>query len=257
MEFKGFDENFSLQGKIALVTGAGAGIGQAIALMYGRKGADLILADRNQETAAATAAEAGKYGRKAKAYLCDVSEIESIHAMVRAAVADFGRIDILVNCAGIGVIDDAETISKEYWDSTLAVNLSGAFFMSQAVGRMMIEARSGVIINIASQAGLVALDKHVAYGASKAGLISVTKALAYEWGEFGIRVNSISPTVILTAMGKSGWAGEVGENFRKKLPLGRFGYPEEVAAVAVFLASDAAGLITGENLVIDAGYTIQ
>lgn len=258
MEFTGFDENFSLSGKTAMITGAGAGIGEAISLMFGRKGADLILADMNLDHAQKTAKTAAdKSGVKTKAYRCDVSDIADIQETVDQAEADFGGIDILVNCAGVGFIENAEDFRRDLWDKVLAVNLSGAFFMSQAVGKKMIARKKGVIINIASQAGLIALDKHVAYGASKAGLISVTKALAAEWGEFGIRANAISPTVILTEMGKGSWSGEVGENFKKKLPLGRFGYPEEVAAVAVFLASDAASLITGENIVIDAGYTIQ
>jgi NAD(P)-dependent dehydrogenase (short-subunit alcohol dehydrogenase family) len=129
--------------------------------------------------------------------------------------------------------------------------------MAQSVGRHMIEAGGGKIINMASQAGLVALDNHVAYCASKAGVISVTKNLAFEWGQYNINVNSISPTVILTELGKKAWAGEVGEAMKKLIPAGRFGYPEEVAAVALFLASDAANLITGENIVIDGGYTIK
>ena len=257
MEYNGFDENFSLAGKIALVTGAAAGIGEAIALMYGRKGADVILADMNAAAAEAVAAKIRAGGRRALAVQCDVSDVKSIQSAVEAAVGEFKRIDILVNCAGVGLIDDAENLSAEFWNKTLAINLGGAFFMSQQVGRIMIKQKGGKIVNIASQAALVALDKHVAYTASKAGLVGVTKVLAYEWAEYNIQVNAISPTVILTELGKRAWAGEVGENFKRKLPAGRFGYPDEVAGVAVFLASDAANLITGENIVIDGGYTIQ
>jgi NAD(P)-dependent dehydrogenase (short-subunit alcohol dehydrogenase family) len=257
MEYNGFDENFSLAGKIALVTGAAAGIGEAIALMYGRKGADVILADMNVAAAESVAAKIRAGGRKALAVQCDVGDGKSIQSAVETAVGEFKRIDILVNCAGVGLIDDAENLSADFWNKTLAINLSGAFFMSQQVGRIMIKQKGGKIVNIASQAALVALDKHVAYTASKAGLVGVTKVLAYEWAEYNIQVNAISPTVILTELGKRAWAGEVGENFKKKLPAGRFGYPDEVAAAAVFLASDAANLITGENLVIDGGYTIQ
>lgn len=257
MDFTGFDENFSLAGKTALVTGAGAGIGEAISLMFGRKGADLMLFDLNGDAAGRTASSAAASGRKAKGYRCDVSRMDDVRIAVDAALADFGRIDILVNCAGVGFIENAEDITRETWDKVINVNLTGAFFMAQAVGRAMITRKNGVIVNIASQAALVALDKHVAYGASKAGLVSVTKALAYEWGEYGIRANAISPTVILTEMGKGSWSGEIGERFKRQLPVGRFGYPEEVAAVAVFLASDAAGLITGANIVMDGGYTIQ
>ena len=164
---------------------------------------------------------------------------------------------ILVNCAGVVFLDDAENLSDEYWDTTIAVNLKAPFVLSQLTARQMIKQKSGCIINIASQAGFIALDKHIAYTASKAAIIGITKVMAAEWAEYGIRVNAISPTVILTELGKKAWAGAVGDAMKKKIPAGRFGYPEEVAACAVFLASDAAGMITGSNLVIDGGYTIQ
>jgi NAD(P)-dependent dehydrogenase (short-subunit alcohol dehydrogenase family) len=129
--------------------------------------------------------------------------------------------------------------------------------MSQAVGRIMIGQKGGKIINMASQGGVIALDRHAAYNSSKGGVIVLTKVLACEWAEFNIQVNAISPTVILTELGKKAWAGETGEAMKKKIPAGRFGYPEEVAAAAVYLASDAANLVTGSNLVIDGGYSIQ
>src|SRR5690606_6061139 len=128
----------------------------------------------------------------------------------------------------------------------------------QAVARQMAEqGGGGRIVNLGSQAGLVALDRHVAYMASKAAVIGITKVMAAEWGQYDIQVNAISPTVVLTDLGRKAWAGEVGENFKKKLPAGRFAHPEEIAACALFLASDAAAMITGANLVIDGGYTIQ
>ena len=257
MDFKPFDENFSLSGKIALVTGAGAGIGEAIALMFARKGADIVLVDMNAQTAEANAEKIRASGRKALVQAGDITSTATIGKIVDDAVKEMGRIDILVNSAGIVRLDDAENLSEEYWNSTLAVNLSASFFMAQAVGRQMIKQKSGRIVNIASQGGVIALDKHVAYNTTKAGIIMMTKVLATEWAEFGIQVNAISPTVILTALGKQAWAGEVGEAMKKKIPAGRFGYPEEVAAAAVYLASDAASLVTGSNLVIDGGYTIQ
>lgn len=256
-EFSGFDETFGLNGKTALVTGAGAGIGQAIAMLFGRKGAKVILADMNEEACRETKRRMGKPDDEVFCLRCDVASKESIDETVAKAAALTGSIDILVNSAGVGIIDSAENISLEDWDKTIAVNLRGTFLMSQAVGRIMIRQGHGKIINLASQGGVVALDKHVAYNASKAGVIMVTKVLAMEWGKHNIQVNAISPTVILTEMGRRGWAGEVGENFKKKIPLGRFGYPEEVAGAALYLASDAANLVTGENLVMDGGYTIQ
>lgn len=256
-EFTGFDETFGLDGKTALVTGAGAGIGQAIAMMFGRRGAKVILADMNEDACRETAARMGNPEGRVFCLTCDVSSKDSIDAAVAEAVKLTGVIDILVNSAGVGLIEAAEDLSLEYWDKTMSVNLRGTFLMSQAVGRIMIRQKHGKIINMASQGGVVALDKHAAYNASKAGVIAVTKVLAMEWGKHNIQVNAISPTVILTEMGKRSWAGEVGENFKKKIPAGRFGYPEEVAGAAVYLASDAANLITGENLVMDGGYTIQ
>ena len=256
MEYTGFDKDFRLTHKVALVTGAAQGIGHAIAVLYAEKGADVILVDRQDDVKNAAAAVT-QFGRKALPLVADITNTASVRKVVQDSMQAFGKIDILVNCAGVALLDDAETLSEEYWDTTMAVNLKACFIMAQQVGREMIKAQSGKIVNIASQAGLIALDRHVAYCVSKAGLIGMTKVLAMEWAEFNINVNSISPTVILTELGKKAWAGEVGEAMKKKIPVRRFGYPEEVAAVALFLASDAAAMITGENIVIDGGYTIQ
>jgi glycerol dehydrogenase len=256
MEYTGFDRNFSLEGKVAMVTGAAQGIGQAIAVLYAEKGADLVLVDL-QDTTDGTAKTVTGFGRKAVSVVADLTKKADVDAAVEKAMGSFGRIDILVNSAGVVFLNDAENLSEADWDKTMAVNLKAPFILSQAVARHMIQAGKGNIVNLASQAGVVALDNHVAYCASKAGIISMTKTMAMEWGQFNINVNAISPTVILTELGKKAWAGEVGEAMKKKIPAGRFGYPEEVAAVALFLASDAAALITGENIVIDGGYTIQ
>jgi NAD(P)-dependent dehydrogenase (short-subunit alcohol dehydrogenase family) len=257
MDFKGFDENFALSGKVAVVTGAGAGIGEAIALMFARKGADIALVDLNRDACEKVASTIRGYGRKAFVMAGDITKNENIRSFVEAIVKEFSRIDILVNCAGIALLDDAEKIAEDWWYKTINLNLSASFFMSQEVGKVMIRQKSGKIINMASQAALVSLDRHVAYNSSKAGILAMTKVLACEWAEFGIQVNAISPTVILTELGKKAWAGEVGEAMKKKIPAGRFGYPEEVAGAAVYLASQAADLVTGSNLVIDGGYTVQ
>ena len=256
MEFTGVDVNFSLQGKVALVTGAAKGIGKAIALLYAEKGADVILMDISDEVLNVEK-DIQKLGRKTLVLKTDLTKRDKVTESVAHAVDMFGRLDILVNCAGVVFLDDAENLSDEYWDTTIAVNLKAPFVLSQLTARQMIKQKSGCIVNIASQAGFIALDKHIAYTASKAAIIGITKVMAAEWAEYGIRVNAISPTVILTELGKKAWAGAVGDAMKKKIPAGRFGYPEEVAACAVFLASDAAGMITGSNLVIDGGYTIQ
>lgn len=253
--FEGFDENFSLTGKTAFITGAANGIGLAITKMFARKGANIIAFDKVEDL---TFLEkyAGEQRVDFLGITGDMKNRDSLQRAVDSAAEKFGKIDVLVNCAGVGLIESAEEMPEDVWDLTMDVNLKGPFLLSQIVGRTMIENGGGKIINIASQAGIVALDKHIAYSTSKAGLIMLTKILALEWGKYNIRANAISPTVILTEMGEKAWEGEVGERFKKLIPAGRFGYPEEVAGCAVFLASDAADLINGENLVIDGGYSI-
>jgi len=256
MEFNGFDKNFNLNNKVALVTGAARGIGKAIAILFAEKKANVILVDLLDEVKD-VASSLEKLGVKTLPIVVDISKTENIHKMVADSIKAFGKIDILVNCAGVVFLEDAENISEEYWDKTMAINLKAPFMIAQTVGREMIKMKSGKIINIASQAGIIALDKHIAYCSSKAAIIGMTKVLASEWAEFNINVNAVSPTVVLTELGKKAWAGEVGEAMKKKIPVGRFGYPEEIAASVLFLASDAADMITGANLVIDGGYTIQ
>ncbi|MCL2057589.1 MAG: D-threitol dehydrogenase [Oscillospiraceae bacterium] len=268
---EGFDIHFGLSGKTAIITGAASGIGRAIALMFAKKGANVVLVDKSDDVrdvgdiingGAIDTGNVGENGggRGAGRSVCIVGDItgKGFHDnIVNVAAGTFGGIDILVNCAGIVLLDEAENLSEEYWDLTMDVNLKAAFILSQAVGRHMIRHGGGKIINIASQASVISLDRHVAYCASKAGLVSVTQVLAAEWAEYGICVNAISPTVVLTELGKKAWAGEVGEAMKKLIPAGRFGYPEEIAACASYLASDAANLITGANIVIDGGFTIK
>ena len=250
------DTNFSLANKVALITGGAAGIGRAIAELFGQKGAKLVLVDK-RETVSAVADEFTAKGVESLGISTDITVRANIERSVEEAIKRFGSIDILVNNAGVVLLAPAEELTDEAWDVTMAVNLKAPYMISQIVGRQMIAQRSGKIISMASQAGLVALDKHLAYCASKAAIISLTKVLAYEWGRYNINVNSISPTVVLTELGRKAWAGDVGDAFKAKIPLGRFAYPEEIAAAALFLASNASDMISGENLVIDGGYTIQ
>lgn len=257
MDFKGYDTNFSLQGRVALITGAAAGIGRAIAELYYAKGASLVLFDLSADVQS-TAAQIAPDPSRVLAISGDATSAKDREAALAAAVERFGRIDILVNSAGIALLDSALEVTEARWDATLNVNLKALFFLSQAVAQQMVkQGGGGRIVNLGSQAGLVALDRHVAYMASKAAVIGITKVMASEWGPHNIQVNAISPTVVLTDLGRKAWAGQVGEDFKKKLPAGRFAYPEEIAACALFLASDAAAMITGTNLVIDGGYTIQ
>ncbi|UOF90419.1 D-threitol dehydrogenase [Fodinisporobacter ferrooxydans] len=255
MSFQGYDKNFNITEKVAIVTGGASGIGKAISELYLEKGAKVAIFDLKEDVkeVAKQLNEENAIGVK-----CDVTNNESMDRAISIVREHFGKIDILVNCAGIVLLDDAENISDAFWQKTIDINLTGSFKMCQKAGNVMIEqGNGGKIINLASQAAIIALDNHVAYCASKAAILAMTKVLAYEWAQFDIKVNAISPTVILTELGKKAWAGEKGEKAKKDIPLGRFGYPEEVAAIALFLAADATNLMTGENIVIDGGNTIK
>jgi len=248
------DENFSLEGKTAIITGGSAGIGYATAVFFNKKGVNLVLVDKDPGLSEIVK----EFGPNCIGVTGDICDRSLYARVIDAGVKAFGKIDILINNAGVGFVDDAEKISEEYWNTTIDVNLSGNFFMAQAVGKYMIEnGIDGSIVNLASQAGSIALDKHVAYTASKGGVIAMTKVLAKEWGRYGIRVNSISPTVTLTDMGHKTWDGPVGDAFKKLMPAGRFAETDEIAGCIAFLCSRAAGMITGHDLVVDGGFTIQ
>jgi NAD(P)-dependent dehydrogenase (short-subunit alcohol dehydrogenase family) len=248
------DLDFRLDGNVALVTGGASGIGAAIASAFALKGARIAVADLDESGAVAAARSVATESR---GYRCDVSDSVSVRRTVDAVVDAFGQIDILVNSAGIVMLAPAEELPLQAWDSTINVNLKGTFLMCQSVGTRMLAAGGGTIINMASQAATVALDQHVAYCASKFGVVGLSKVLAAEWGGRGVRVNTISPTVVLTELGHKAWDGPRGEALKKLIPSGRFAYPDEIAAAAVFLASDAAEMINGADLLIDGGYTIK
>jgi D-threitol dehydrogenase (NAD+) len=248
------DFDFRLDGKAALVTGGAAGIGAAIAGAYAAKGARIAVVDLNE--AAATKTASG-LPTESRGFHCDVADPDSVRGTVDAVLDVFGRVDILVNSAGVVQLAPAEELSVKAWNATIDVNLKGTFLMCQAVGSSMLQAGGGVIVNMASQAATVALDQHVAYCASKFGVVGVSKVLAAEWGPRGVRVNTISPTVVLTELGRKAWDGPHGDALKKLIPVGRFAYPGEIAAAAVYLGSDAAAMVNGADLVIDGGYTIR
>ncbi|MBC1731165.1 SDR family oxidoreductase [Listeria seeligeri] len=254
MTFRGFDKDFNIMDKVAVVTGAASGIGKAMAELFSEKGAYVVLLDIKEEVKDIAAKINPS---RTLALQVDITKKENIENTVAEIKKVYPKIDILANSAGVALLEKAEDLPEEYWDKTMELNLKGSFLMAQIIGREMIATGGGKIVNMASQASVIALDKHVAYCASKAAIVSMTQVLAMEWAPYNINVNAISPTVILTELGKKAWAGQVGEDMKKLIPAGRFGYPEEVAACALFLVSDAASLITGENLIIDGGYTIK
>ena len=248
------DFDFGLDGKNAMVTGGAAGIGAAIATAYAAKGARIAVVDLDEAGAAQTAEGVATGSR---GFRCDVTDPDSVRNTVDAVLDVFGRIDILVNSAGVVHLAPAEELTEKAWDTTIDVNLKGTFLMCQTVGASMLAAGGGVIVNMASQAASVALDQHVAYCASKFGVVGMSKVLAAEWGSRGVRVNTISPTVVLTELGRKAWDGPHGEALKKLIPTGRFAYPDEIAAAAVYLAADASAMVNGADLVIDGGYTIR
>ena len=247
------DYDFSLAGKVAVVTGGASGIGSAIVDAYATKGATVVVLDRAMEGAQRKVSE----GSAAAAVECDVTIEQSVVDAVSAVSAQFGRIDVLVNSAGIGLTDTAEELTIDKWDLTMAVNLRGVFLVSQQVGRVMLAQGSGTVISLASQAATVALPGHLAYCASKSGLVGLTKVLALEWAGRGVTANTISPTVVMTPLAKELWDNPEGDALKAQIPTERFAEPEEIAAVAVFLASDAAKMINGADLLVDGGYTIR
>jgi NAD(P)-dependent dehydrogenase (short-subunit alcohol dehydrogenase family) len=250
---------FGLNGRVALVTGAARGLGRAISLALAHAGADVALGLRDIKADSGLAAEIRGMGRKALPLQMDMRNKEQIFAAVGEAAKEFGRIDILVNNAGIAPENPAESVREEDFDDTLAVNLKGTFFASQAAGRVMIQQKSGTIINMSSQAGFVALPTESIYCMTKAAIAHLTKCLAVEWGKHGITVNAVAPTFIRTPGTESALADSAfrADTVERIAALHRIGEPMEVAGAVVFLASPAASLITGETILIDGGWTAR
>jgi NAD(P)-dependent dehydrogenase (short-subunit alcohol dehydrogenase family) len=255
---KGFP-TFDLHGQIALVTGAARGLGNAISLALAHAGADVALGLRDVKTGGELAGAIEKMGRRALPLQMDVMHLDQIRRGVEQTVASFGRLDIVVNNAGLAPGNPAELVREEDFDLTLAVNLKGTFFVSQAAGRVMIAQNYGRIINLGSQAGAVALPGESIYCMTKAGILHLTKCLAVEWGKHNITVNAVAPTFIATpgtesALADPAFRADVEERIAG---LHRIGDPMDVAGAVVFLASPAASLITGHTVLVDGGWTAR
>ena len=250
------NERFRVDGKRAVVTGASKGIGLEIVKELAEAGADIAAIARDDAGLAEAKAAVEAFGRRCHVITADMASSEQTRNGAQNALEALGGVDILVNNAGVALIDNLTNATDADWDMTMAVNLRAPFQMAQVLAPAMIGQGAGKIINISSQAGVVGLDGHAAYCASKGGLNMLTKVMTSEWAKHNIQINAVCPTVILTPMGEKVWGDPaVGDPMKAKIPAARFGRPFEVADLVVFLASDASGLITGETILLDGGYT--
>ncbi|PID58093.1 short-chain dehydrogenase [candidate division KSB3 bacterium] len=251
-------DRFSLKGQIGIVTGGGQGLGKAFCTAFAEAGADVVVAECNPETGIQTAKDIETLRRRSRFIQTDVTSKASVEAMVAATVEEFGKVDFMMNNAGIVKWEKAEDVPEEDWLAVINVNLNGVFYGCQAAARQMIKQGGGRIINIASMSGLIVNQpqNQASYNASKAAVIQLTKSLAAEWAPYNIRVNSISPGYMEGPL-----AGELmknpdyGPRWMTHTPMNRPGKPEELCGVAVLLASEASRFMTGSNVVIDGGYT--
>lgn len=247
---------FDLAGRKALVTGGAVGIGRGYALALAAAGADVAIVDIDDKVGPTTAAEILALGRDSVYVHCDVTRAAQVQAMVDAVVARFGRLDIAVNNAGIAILGADETLEQQDWDKVIGVNLTGAFLCCQAEARQMIAQQTGgKIINTASMSATIA-NCNASYDASKAGIVHMTKTLAAEWGRHNINVNCISPSYILSPMHAS-TPTVVRQRIRELTPLGYVERPEDLHGPVVFLASDASNYVTGHDLMVDGGHTLN
>jgi NAD(P)-dependent dehydrogenase (short-subunit alcohol dehydrogenase family) len=245
---------FNLAGKCAVVIGGTAGIGRAIALGLAQAGAEVVASSRTAASVDAVAAEIAAMGRRTLRVVCDTSDRRSLERLQDAVLREFGRIEILVNCAGITKRIPTLECTEEQWAQILDVNLTGILRACQVFGRTMVAQGYGRIVNIASLSTFVAFRDVAAYGVSKAGVGALTKSLAVEWATAGVCVNAIAPGIFPTELNRELLASPRGAEMLLRTPMQRFGEVEELVGPAVFLASDAAAFVTGEILVVDGGY---
>ncbi len=250
------------QDKVAVVTGAALGIGRAAAIAFAREGANVAIVDKNQQQGEPAAQEVQAQGREALFVLTDISRADDVRVMVDCVVSRWGRLDILVNNAGIYLQGDAVVTSAEDWERILAVNLTGAFLCTKYAIPVMIKHGGGVIVNVASEAGLVGIKGQVAYNVSKAGMIALTRSASVDFAEQGIRVNCVCPgttdtPLVREAVSRAPDPATARRRLEQVRPLNRLGAPEEIASAILYLASPEAGYATGAVFSIDGGYTAQ
>jgi NAD(P)-dependent dehydrogenase (short-subunit alcohol dehydrogenase family) len=250
-------KQFDLSGKVSIVTGATKGLGYGMAKALAQAGSDIVVVSRTPAECETVAAEIEGMGRRALAVPTDIANLDSINKLVDTVVEKMNKIDILVNNAGTGITKPSLELTEEDWDRVVDVNLKGVFFLAQAVGKQMKKQQFGKIINIASVYGFVAGTNVLPYISSKAGVLMMTKALAVEWARYNIRVNSVSPGYVLTAMNEKELGDpKIQEHFMKRIPLRRLGEVDEIAGAVLYLASDASNYSTGVNIVVDGGISL-
>lgn len=248
---------FSLEGKVAVVTGGGTGIGRAIALTFADAGADIVVSSRKQENLEEVAEEVRQRGRKALVVATHLGKIENMNMLTQRVVEEFGKVDILVNNAATNPVQEpllSEAQSERLWEAIMNLNLKCPFFLSRAMAEIMKEHGGGNIIHIASMEGFVPGDGTCMYDITKAGLLQLTRAQAREWAQFNIRVNAVAPGTVKTNMSRMAWQNSVEmEKWNRHIPMRRFGEPEEMAFAALYFASDASSYTTGASIIADGG----
>ncbi|RMF86127.1 MAG: glucose 1-dehydrogenase [Nitrospinota bacterium] len=249
-------EELKLEGKVALVTGGGRGLGRSMALALAEAGADVVVAARTRDQIEQTAAEIKKLGKRGVAIPADVTVWEQVQSLVDQVVSMLGRIDILVNNAGQGLSKPLMETSAEEWTAVLQTNLTGMFYCCKAVGKYLLAQRSGKVINIASGLGERGLPNSTAFAASKGGVIQLTRCLALEWAPYQVQVNAIGPGWFPDSPGGQE-SRRYGERLERFIPLGRRGRPEDLQGVVVYLASSASDFMTGEVIFVDGGVLIH
>ncbi|MDD4860170.1 MAG: glucose 1-dehydrogenase [Dehalococcoidales bacterium] len=252
-----FMDKFNLNGKVALITGGSRGIGKSIAMAMADAGADIIIASRKQPDLEEAAKEISQMGRKVIPIVANVRNLPEIDTLVQQVMDKFGKIDILVNNAATNPIyGPVFAFNEKAWDATMGLNLKGMFFLSLAVGKIMKDkGKGGAIVNISSEGGIRPGVGLGVYSISKAGVIMLTEVLAQEWGRYGIRVNGIAPGVIKTKFSEALWKDPVrAEESAANTALGRLADPDEMACMAVFMASDASSYMTGQTIQLDGGF---